>query len=101
MSTTLNELARELVGTDASPFFVTLCNEMEFDSSPTTIAAFSTIEDATSFAEGVFLNANEALIVEGKQGVYLELTQGTRVSFMDSGKMAITTPMGKAVLTAN
>lgn len=101
MNTTLNDLARDLVGTEASPFFVTLVNEMEFDGAPSTLAAFTTIDDAASFAEGMFLNANEMLVVEGPSGVYLELTQGTRVSFMSAGKMAITTPHGKAVVTAN
>lgn len=101
MTETLNELARKLIGTKGSPFFVTMLNEMEFDSSPVTVAAFMSIDDATDFANGIILNAHEALIVEGPEGVYLELTQGSRTSFMGSGKLAITTPFGKTVLTAN
>lgn len=101
MSTTLNDLAMELVGTEASPFFVTLVHDMEFDGAPSTIAAFTTIEDAVSFAEAIFPNANEAIVIEGPSGIYLELTQGKRVSFMPAGKIAITTALGKAVITAN
>jgi len=101
MENTLNELARDLVGTRKSPFFVTLVNDVEFDGSPSTIAAFSSIEDAANFAEGLYLNANEMVAVEGPGGIYLELTQGSRISFMESGKLAITTQFGKAVVTAN
>lgn len=101
MSTRLNEMARDLVGTESSPFFVIICDDLEFDGAQTTIAAFTSIEDASGFAEGLHLNANELLIIEGPSGTYLELTQSSRATHMESGRLAISTPFGKAVVTTN
>jgi len=73
--TALSQLAMEKVGLEDSPFFVTLLTTTEFDGGAFTIAAFASLMDAVSFASMLRLNANEYLIVEGPQGVYIDTSE--------------------------
>jgi hypothetical protein len=77
----LNDLAYKLVGTDDSPYFVTLINELEFDGSPLTVAAFCSITDAVKFVETFQTNANETLIIEGPMGIYFDSREDKVQSF--------------------
>lgn len=71
MNTALNELAMETVGLPTSLFFVTIVSDTEFDGAPSTIAAFVSLMDAAKFAATIRANANETIIVEGPDGIYL------------------------------
>lgn len=101
MMQTMNDLATALVGTKESPFFVTILSDMEFDRAPTTVAAFTALEDAEAFAELMRQDGSDGVIVEGPQGVYLELTRDTRLSFINPGKVSISTPEGKETFTTH
>lgn len=72
MNTTLNDLAMETVGLPTSLFFVTVITDTEFDGAPATIAAFVSLMDAAKFASGLRANANETIVVEGPDGIYLD-----------------------------
>lgn len=72
MNTTLNDLAMETVGLPTSLFFVTIVTDTEFDGAPSTIAAFVSLMDAAKFASSLRANANETIIVEGPDGIYLD-----------------------------
>jgi hypothetical protein len=72
MNTTLNDLAMETVGLPTSLFFVTIVSDTEFDGAPATIAAFVSLMDAAKFAAIIRPNANETIIVEGPDGIYLD-----------------------------
>lgn len=73
--TALSQLAMEKVGLEDSPFFVTLLTSTEFDEGTFTIAAFASLMDAVAFASMLRLNANESLVVEGPQGVYIDTSE--------------------------
>jgi hypothetical protein len=77
MNTTLNDLARDQVGTEGSLFFVTLLDQMEFDGAPTTIAAFADESDARKFYMLMLMDATRSqcdLLLEGPSGI-IETTQ--------------------------
>jgi hypothetical protein len=101
MTRTMNDLATALVGTEASPFFVTILTNTEFDQDPTTVAAFTTLEDAEAFAELMRQDGSDGVLVEGPQGTYLELTRDSRLSFITPGKVSISTPEGKETFTTH
>lgn len=73
--TALSQLAMEKVGLEDSPFFVTLLTSTEFDGGAFTLAAFASLMDAVTFASLLRLNANESLIVEGPQGIYIDTAE--------------------------
>ena len=75
MTDTLSKLAMDKVGTESSPFFVTLLTNTEFDGAAFTLAAFASLMDAVAFASMLRLNANESLIVEGPQGIYVDTSE--------------------------
>lgn len=73
--TALSQLAMDKVGLEDSPFFVTLLTNTEFDGGAFTIAAFASLMDAVTFASMLRLNANESLVVEGPQGIYVDTAE--------------------------
>lgn len=73
--TALSQLAMEKVGLEDSPFFVTLLTSTEFDGGAFTLAAFVSLMDAVTFASMLRLNANESLVVEGPQGIYIDTSE--------------------------
>jgi hypothetical protein len=88
MTQELNEMAMRTVGTESSPFFVTLLTNTEFDGAAFTVAAFVSLIDAVRFASTMRTNANESLVIEGPQGVYIDTSERGIPSFVDEGFIA-------------